>query len=61
MLDEVDVNDVIQGPLSKRLPLFEVPLEGIRIRIGKVVLDILSSGLRDRDHKALLERKYKQV
>lgn len=61
MLDEVDVYDVIQGPLSKGLPLFKVPFEGVWIGIGKVVLDILPGSLCDRDHKGLLEGEYKEV
>lgn len=61
MLDEIDVDDVTQGPFSKRLPLLEVPFEGIWVGIGKIVLDVLSSSLCDRDHKGLLEREYKQV
>ena len=55
------MNDITQGPLSKRLPLLKVPFEGIWIRIGEVVLDVLSSSLCDRDRKGLLKREYKQV
>jgi len=55
------VNDVIQGSLSKGLPLFEVPSEGIWIGIWKVVLDVLPGSLRDGYHKGLLERKCKEV
>jgi hypothetical protein len=61
VLDEIDVNDVTQGPLSKRFPLFKVPFEGIWIGIGEVVLNVLSSGLCDGDRKGLLERECKQV
>ena len=57
MLDEIDVNDVTQGPLPKGLPLFKVPFEGVWIGIGEVVLNVLSGNLRDRDHESLLERE----
>ena len=58
-MDEIDVNDVIQGPLSKCLPLFEVPFEGIWVGIGEVVLDVLPGSLGDGYHKGLLERECK--
>lgn len=61
MLDEIDVNDIAQSPLSKRLPLLKVPFEGIWIGIGEVILDELSSNLCDRDHEGFLEREYKQI
>lgn len=51
------MDDVTQSVLSKRLPLFEVPFEGIWVGIGEIVLDILSSSLSDGDHKGLLERE----
>ena len=60
-MDEIDVNNITQGPLSKRFPFLKVPFEGIWVGIGKIVLDVLSSTLCDRDHKALLERECKQV
>lgn len=55
------MDDVTQGPFSKRLPLLKVPFEGVWVGIGEVVLDVLPSSLCDRDHKGLLEREYKQV
>ena len=55
------MNDVTNGAVSKRLPLFEVPFEGVWVGIGEVVLDVLSGSLCDRDHESLLERECKQV